>query len=90
MAVARISSRGGGQKKINNMSCNLSLHCQKKYSGICSLYLKQSSINYIKLENGQPVALVVEYLLVQVSSISCNVGGSILELHAWKTLTHQL
>ena len=30
---------------------------------------------------------MLEYLLVQVSSISCNVVGSILALHAWKTLT---
>ena len=38
----------------------------------------------------QPAAVVLEYLLMQVSSISCNVVGSILALHAWKTLTHQL
>ena len=39
---------------------------------------------------GQPVAEVLEYLLVQVSSIRCTVVGSILVLHAWKTMTHQL
>ena len=38
----------------------------------------------------QPVAVVLEYLLVQVSSASCKVVGSILALHAWKTLTQQL
>ena len=31
--------------------------------------------------------VVLEYLLVQVSSISCNAVGSILALHAWKTVT---
>ena len=40
--------------------------------------------------HGQPVAVVLEYLFVQVWSISCNVVGSILALHAWKTLTQQL
>ena len=36
------------------------------------------------------VAVVLEYLLVQISSPSCNVVGSILALHAWKTLPQQL
>ena len=38
------------------------------------------------------VAVVLEYisLLVQVSSISYNIEGSILALHAWKSLTQQL
>ena len=35
-------------------------------------------------------AMVLEYLLVQVSSISCNIGVRILALNAWKTLTQQL
>ena len=34
-------------------------------------------------------AEVLEYLLLHVSAISCNVVCSILELHAWKTLTQQ-
>ena len=38
----------------------------------------------------RPVAVVLEYLFVQVSPISCYVVGSILALHACKTLTHQL
>ena len=38
----------------------------------------------------QPVAEVLENLFVQISSISCNVVGSILPLHTWKTLTQQL
>ena len=37
----------------------------------------------------QPVAVVLEYLVVKVSSISCIVVGSILALHAWKALTQQ-
>ena len=35
----------------------------------------------------QRVAVVLDYLLVQVSSISCNDVGSILALHALKILT---
>ena len=45
---------------------------------ICDLY----SCTHDLINISQPVAVVLEYLLVQVSSISCNVVGSILALHA--------
>ena len=42
----------------------------------------------IKLRKaGPPVAKVLEYRIVQVSSITYKVVGSILALNAWKTLT---
>ena len=45
---------------------------------------------YAVLDTLAPVAVVLQYLLVQVSSISYNVVGSILVLYVWKTLTQQL
>ena len=72
-------------KSVGNIGHNFSHNMNKNCSYCISI-----SINYIGLPRLAPLAVVLEYLLVQVSSIMCNVVGSILALHAWKTLTQQL
>ena len=83
MCVLKISLCKAGKKRLLNSIC------------------PKSPTKYWQLNTGnpilvtipilaQPVAEMLGCLHVQVSSISCNVVGSILALHAWKTVAQQL